>query len=114
MNKVHVLSLIAAFPFAILALNNPNADDFRAEVKSYLYQKAQFDDPAGDLTAADLKGVAGLMGDFAIEHGTDVTQTNYIIFSVFKVRFNPLITTYAHIENERCYVGFLKSIFVAC
>lgn len=113
MAKKALWSLLA-FVVAIFAINNPGEDEFRAEVKSYLYKNAAFDEPVGDLTTNDLKGLAGLMGDFAIEHGTDITQTNYIIFSVFKVRFNPLITTYAYIENERCYVGLLKSIFVAC
>ena len=105
---------IASIILVVLAINNPNKDDFKAEVKSYLYEKSTFDEPIGDLTASDIKGIAGLMGDFATEHGADITQTNYILFSVFKVRFNPLISSYANIQTERCYVGFLKSIFVAC
>lgn len=99
---------------AVLAFNNPSVEDFKVEVKDYVYDNAEFKSGLAELEGAGLRNISGAIGGFVVDYGMDITQTNYVLFSVFHVRINPLISDYASVDREICYVGFLKSYYIKC
>lgn len=112
-NLLSFISIIVGFFFIILAVNNPTEQDLKNEIRSrFMETMAQNSSDSGEVDALAF-GLANLLSPQIIENGIEIKTTNFVVFSVFKVKPNAALSAFSNNESEYCFYGIMKK-FMLC